>query len=204
MTNTVFEDKARFFDRWAPRYDLLIPSVFYQAVQARLVEEIELPPGALVLDIGCGTGKLLNRLAQADPGLTGQGVDLSPEMLHQAREKTELSDRLTFLAGRSDAIPAADNQFDAAFCTLSFLHYPDPHAVLGEVGRVLKPGGCFYWADYVPSKLCDRAQLELPLFGGIRFYSPQRREQMGQQAGLGGIGHHYLLGPIVLTVLQKP
>ena len=70
MTNKI-SVKQIFFDRWAPSYDWLFPSVVYQAIHQRLLEYIDLPASANVLDLGCGTGKLLHRLAVNFPTLQG-------------------------------------------------------------------------------------------------------------------------------------
>lgn len=78
-------NKRQLFDRWAPLYDLLFPSVFYQAIHQRLLDYVDLPQQAHVLDIGCGTGRLLNRLATKYSDLQGTGLDFSAEMLRQAR-----------------------------------------------------------------------------------------------------------------------
>jgi ubiquinone/menaquinone biosynthesis C-methylase UbiE len=197
--------KRTLFNRWAPTYDWLLPSVFYQAIHQRLLEFVQLPANAHVLDIGCGTGKLLNRLTKVHPDLTGIGLDFSQEMLGQARQKSDASSRLTYVQGASDRIPLPNDAFDAVFCTISFLHYPDPLAVLKEIHRVLKGGGCFYLADYTPSKCSAQATTSLPVVAGqIRFYSADARTTLAHEADLEILEHHYLLGPILLTIFQKP
>lgn len=69
------------------------------------------------------------------------------------RPSRKIQRPLAYQQGRADQLPFAADQFDAAFCTISFLHYPDPVAVLREMGRVLNPGGEFHLADYAPSQL---------------------------------------------------
>ncbi|HEY9876748.1 MAG TPA: class I SAM-dependent methyltransferase, partial [Candidatus Obscuribacterales bacterium] len=129
MTNESLHNKEKFFDLWAPNYDFLFLSVFYQAVHKRLLEYVNLPDRANVLDIGCGTGRLLDRLATQFPQMRGTGLDLSTEMLHQARERNRHHPRLIYIQGNAEALPFADGQFDAVFNTLSFLHYPKPEQV---------------------------------------------------------------------------
>lgn len=203
MTQAIIDYKQQVFDGWAPTYDWVLPSVFYQAVHQRLLEYVTLPETAHVLDLGCGTGRLLRRLAGQFPGLSGVGLDLSEQMLIQARRNPSFRDRLRFVAGRSDAIPAEPETFEAVFCTISFLHYPEPQTVMVDIARVLKPGGRFYLADYVPSQLLglpQRSWLLSPV--GLHFYSKMMRQDLAALAGLNCQSHHYLLGPIMLTICQ--
>ncbi|HEY9619619.1 MAG TPA: class I SAM-dependent methyltransferase [Crinalium sp.] len=194
--------KQRLFDRWAPSYDWLFPSVFYQAIHQRLLDYVVLPDQANVLDLGCGTGRLLNRLAAHFPELRGTGFDFSAEMLRQARRCNRFHPRLIFVPGTADALPFVDDQFDAVFSSISFLHYPHPQQVFAEVSRVLKPGGCFYWVDPIVSQWSTSHQVPISP-GGVRLYSAARREELGQHAGLRCQGHYYLLGFILLTIFVR-
>ena len=180
MTNsTTFKKKERFFDRWAPNYDILFTTIFYQAIHKRLLEYVELPENPNVLDLGCGTGRLLNRLATEFPSLYGTGLDLSKEMLRQARERKKYRKRLIFVTGNAESLPFIEGQFDAVFNTISFLHYPNPDRVFSEVSRVLRPQGRFYLVDYIREGIILNNFRFLA--GGIRFYSPQEREQLGNR-----------------------
>lgn len=202
MTSDVFSNKQKFFDQWAPNYDCLFTTIFYQAVHKRMLEYVELPNQPHVLDLGCGTGRLLHRLANQFPTLQGSGLDLSPEMLRQAQQRNQHGDRLVYRQGNAESMPFADEEFDAVFNTISFLHYPNPQQVFSEVSRVLRPSGRFYLADYtVKEEAGDRWFFFSP--GGIRSYSPQRRQQFGVAAGLDCLGHHYLLGAVMLTIFRK-
>ncbi|MEM7794663.1 MAG: class I SAM-dependent methyltransferase [Cyanobacteria bacterium P01_C01_bin.118] len=192
--------KQQLFDRWAPFYDFILTSVFYQAIHKRLLDYVELPEQAKVLDIGCGTGRLLNRLAAKYSELQGIGLDFSAEMLHQARRSNRHRPRLIFVQGNAAPLRFVDNQFDAVFNTISFLHYPNPEQVLAEVYRVLRPDGRFYLVDLTNQSLTKI------LHGEMRFYSREKRQQMGMQVGLECIRHQHLLGPepVVLTIFSKP
>ncbi len=194
--------KQWLFDQWAPSYDFLLPSVFYQAIHKRLLDYVQFSERPVVLDLGCGTGRLLNRLAAHYPDLSGTGLDFSSEMLYQARRSNQHHPRLIFVQGNTEALPFTDQQFTDVFSTISFLHYPHPDLVLAEVRRVLQPGGRFYLVDFT-WKGRDRKSFRVNLPGNIQFYNAQARKELGQQAQLHCLEHHYLLGPVLLTIFSK-
>ncbi len=196
-----FRKKANFFDRWAPNYDGLLTTIFYQTVHQRLLEFVQLSPQARVLDLGCGTGKLLQRLARRYPQMQGIGLDLSPQMLRLARKTNRFHPRLMFITGNAEALPFSDRQFEAVFNCISFLHYPHPQQVFQEVARVLAPQGYFYLADFSPLMGQSRVAFSP---GGIRFYTPNQREAFAKQAGLRPVAHQYLLTSVVGSIFQKP
>lgn len=202
MTHNVLSSKEKLFDLWAPNYDLLLTTVFYQAVHKRLLNYVELPDYPNVLDLGCGTGRLLNRLATEFPTLRGTGLDLSTEMLRQARQRNQDRVRLIYKQGNAESLPFANGQFNAVFNTISFLHYPNPQKVFSEVSRVLSLNSRFYLVDITGREWMSTNLLSFSP-GGIRLYSPQQRQQLGLEAGLECLGHHYLLGSILLTVFKK-
>ena len=194
--------KQQLFDRWAPFYDFWFPSVLYQATHQRLLEYVELPADPNVLDISCGTGRLLNRLAAAYPSLQGTGLDFSAAMLRQARHSNRHRPRLIFVEGDAASLRFTDQQFDAVFNTFSFLHYLEPQRVLAEVYRVLRPGGTFYWVD--PTTSASSGVGYSPVTpNGIRVYSPKVRQQMSVQAGFEHLRHQYLLGKNLLSIFAK-
>jgi ubiquinone/menaquinone biosynthesis C-methylase UbiE len=203
MTVDFISNKKKVFDLWASSYDWLFPSVFYQTVHKRLLEYVDLPTKANVLDLGCGTGRLLTRLADQFPELRGTGLDLSPQMLQVARQKNRHRPRLIYVEGKAESLPFADGQFDAIFNTISFLHYLEPQQVLSEVARVLNPGGRFYLVD-TSWKRQGEIPLNLGSLGKVKLYSPQQRENLGAATGLMCVSHHYLLGPVLLTIFAKP
>lgn len=84
-------------------------------------------------------------LLEADPGRKLFGLDLSEEMLSVARAK--LQGRAALTVGDSERLPYPDSVFDVVYCNDSFHHYPAPEKVLGEVFRVLRPGGTFLLGD---------------------------------------------------------
>lgn len=199
MTDNFLSNKKLLFDTWAPGYDWLFPSVIYQAIHKRLLQYVDLPERANVLDIGCGTGRLLERLATQFPDLRGTGLDLSINMLRVARRSNRHHPRLIFLEGKAESLPCAESQFHAVFSSISFLHYLEPLQVLSEVARVLVPGGRFYLVD-ISTKIEPLPEILQVSPFGIRLYSPKQRELLGSSAGLLPLEHYYLLGPVLLTI----
>ncbi|MFO5494278.1 MAG: class I SAM-dependent methyltransferase [Cuspidothrix sp.] len=202
MINKFINNKKELFDRWANSYDWTFPSFIYQAIHKRLLSQVELSPNANVLDLGCGTGRLLDRLATQFPEIRATGLDLSSQMLRVARQNNHHRPRLIYIEGNAENLPFAEGQFDAVFNTISFLHYPQPEQVLKEVARVLSPGGRFYLVDITFNNLSS-CQITPHSPTGIRFYSQKQREEMGNNAGLNCVGHYYLLGFVLLTVFER-
>ncbi len=200
MTNNFYRQKENLFNLWAPFYDCLFTTIFYQAIHQRLLEYVDLKKNAAVLDLGCGTGRLMDRLAAKFPTMKAIGLDLSPEMLREARARNRYRKRLIFVSGRAESLSFADEQFDAVFCTMSFLHYPDPQRVFHQVSRVLANGGRFYLVDGYRGE--DKFSSSVPWIGAMRLYNRQQREQLGREAGLSAIAHHYLLPGILLTIFS--
>jgi len=140
------EEAKRLYDRISRYYDCL--TVAFEAKHARrALEYLSIERGERVLEIGFGTGRCLQRIAE-QVGQEGKayGIDISCGMLEVARrrlEKAGLGDRVELHCGDASALPYRVNTFDAVFMsfTLELFDTPEIPQVLQEVKRVLKPGG---------------------------------------------------------------
>jgi Methylase involved in ubiquinone/menaquinone biosynthesis len=103
------------------------------------------------LDIGCGTGTLAILVKQLHPTVEVTGVDPDPRALARARRKAGRAGiAAAFDQGFADAMPYADGRFDRVFSSMMLHHVPreQKSQVLGEVRRVLKPGGRLELLDF--------------------------------------------------------
>ena len=103
-----------------------------------LVTRIEAGPRDTVLDVATGTGAVARELI-ARTGCTVVGLDQSPEMLAEARRRLPAS--VTLVEGTAEALPFADDSFDALTFTYLLRYVSEPAAVLRELARVVRPGG---------------------------------------------------------------
>jgi GT2 family glycosyltransferase/SAM-dependent methyltransferase len=98
----------------------------------------EFAAGKIVLDLACGEGYGTALLAQAATSVIG--VDLSPATIEHARHKY-YSQNLTFLVGRCEAVPLPDASVDLVTCFETLEHHDKHEEMMGEIKRVLRPGG---------------------------------------------------------------
>jgi SAM-dependent methyltransferase len=113
------------------------------------IARLNLPAGAKVLDMACGSGNLAIPLARQ--GCIATGVDIAPNLLVQARERA-VAEGLTvsFDEGDAEALPYANASFDAVVTMFGAMFAPRPELVAAELARVLKPGGRLAMANWNP------------------------------------------------------
>ncbi|MEU6100708.1 class I SAM-dependent methyltransferase [Streptomyces flaveolus] len=108
---------------------------------AAAVAELGLREGDRVLDAGCGTGRALPPLrAAVGPSGVVVGADLTPAMLEAAVRAGRNRDGRLLLADVA-ALPLRSRSLDAVFAAGLIAHLPDPAGNLGELARVVRPGG---------------------------------------------------------------
>lgn len=98
----------------------------------------------VIVDLGCGTGKLIRQAGTVWSSAELIGVDPAPNMIEIARKST---DKATFCLGYPQELPFADKSADLIFSTMSFHHWNDHAKAVKEIGRVLTPNGYFILGD---------------------------------------------------------
>jgi ArsR family transcriptional regulator len=115
-----------------------------------------LDAGAIVGDLGCGTGQLSALLAPHVA--TVIAVDGSAEMLNTARARLADRSNVDLRLGTLEALPIDTQQLDIALLGLVLHHVPDPAAAINEAARVLRPGGRVLIIDMLPHDRADYQQ----------------------------------------------
>jgi len=126
---------AEMYEHYATRY--------MEALTLDLLDLAALRPGERVLDVACGTGQVA-RYAASRVGQTGKvtGLDINEGMLTVARATpTDSGAGIRWIAGSAMAMDLPAASFDVVLCQQGLQFFPDRHAALREIHRVLAPDG---------------------------------------------------------------
>jgi ubiquinone/menaquinone biosynthesis C-methylase UbiE len=144
-----------------------------------ILDKIQAPENACVLELGCGTGLLWRGSANVPRGWRATLTDMSLGMLGETRASLAgFGDAFSYAQLDAQAIPFRDASFDAVIANHMLYHVPDIPRALDEIRRVLKPSGACYAATM------GRAHMqELDEFGA-RFFSIPRMTESTARFGL--------------------
>jgi ubiquinone/menaquinone biosynthesis C-methylase UbiE len=171
------------FDRLAERYESHHYCKHARGLWDEIVPVIDALHPASILDVGCGTGNLLARLNKEGRKLAG--ADLSPNRVKHAKEK--LGQSVDLRVADSESLPWSAGQFEAIVCTDSFHHYPNPHAVLREMCRLLQVNGHLVIADVwiiEPFRSVGNLICKFVKTGDVKLYSVREWQAMLLAQGL--------------------
>jgi ubiquinone/menaquinone biosynthesis C-methylase UbiE len=159
-----------FSGRSSRLYDLVARRLL-RGVYRRLAADVSesTPDGATVLDIGTGPGVLLAELATRRPDLTLIGVDLSADMVAAAaRNLAPFGTRGSVEQADVAELPFADGSVDVVVSSLSLHHWDRPREAIGELRRVLRPGGQLriYDFPFAPFDEIESEAWDRSLFSG--------------------------------------
>ncbi len=196
------------FDRWSRNYDrCILQRLFFGPSHAMMIDKLR--PGDLrILDIGCGTGLFAERILRHDPDARVWGLDLSTRMLaRSALRQQRWNGRYQLVRGDSERLPFRDGFFDVITCSHSFHHYPRQAQVVGEMHRVLRPGGQLMIVDGDRDGFWGRFVFDLVVRiaeGPVHHCSARRFRELYRRAGFQEIEQQHRGGalPFVLTIGQ--
>jgi len=144
-----YDRDVQAFDDRAASYESGWRGRLHQEISDRVVALClsQAPAPRRVLDVGSGTGYVLRQLAARLPS-AGEflGVDAAPTMIEVARSASS-DERLSFVDGTAERLPAGASAYDLVVSTTSFDHWADQAAGIRECARVLAPGGILVLTD---------------------------------------------------------
>jgi phosphatidylethanolamine/phosphatidyl-N-methylethanolamine N-methyltransferase len=131
--------ESKLYSEFAPLYDRVFGKIFYSRLE-RVIEDMEIPPGAQVLEVGAGTG---TSFPAYPTHCNVTGVDLAPDMLARARQKIEDNgwNHLKVIEMNALDLKFSDNSFDFVMAFHVVTVVPDPIRMIAEAKRVCKPSG---------------------------------------------------------------
>ena len=172
------------FDDWAPRYERhWMQRVVFDPIQSTLLKlaSDEVAEPRSILDVGCGTGRLLRTASQRFPDARLEGVDPAPQMVEHAISLLPPDAPIHFQQATAEALPFPDGQFDLVFSTMTFHHWADQKKGVTEVARVLAPDGRWLLADFVGQGVVRTVTQLLRLH---RFFDRKGLDNFIAEAGL--------------------
>lgn len=162
----VIKENIRLHGKEAERYEKSKLEIFNEREQDRIESIlgeatghiVSEGPGIRALDIGCGTGNILEKLTDKCDEVIG--LDLSKDMLSVASTIFQKGENPFLVQGRAGKLPFNDNTFDLITAYSLFHHLPYFSNPISEIARVLKGGGVLY-VDHEP---IERERLSVKLY----------------------------------------
>jgi SAM-dependent methyltransferase len=129
--------------------------VFTTVPAARLVRYAGVRAGDRVLDVACGTGVVAITAARLGAAVTG--LDLTPELLREARENARIASvQADWHEGDVESLPFPADAYDVVVSQFGHMFAPRPDVALDEMLRVLKPGGTIAFSTWPPELFVGR------------------------------------------------
>ncbi len=201
----VLENKARarlFYKYLSKVYDTINPFIWNDEMRDEALSLLDIPEGARVLDVGCGTGFATEGLLRYTDNV--HGLDQSIHQMQKAFEKFGTHDRVRFYRGDAERLPFEDNSFDVVWSSGSIEYWPNPVDALEEFRRVVKPGNkvLVVGPDYPRSSAMQAVADSIMLF-----YDADEADRMFEEAGFVDIEHHiqqaYPGSPKAITTIAR-
>jgi len=143
----MFDTIENYYKVHSKVYDLTRWSFLFG--RERLLHSIpELGRYSAVLDVGCGTGYHIEYIARTYPDISLTGVDISEEMLHTARRKTDCFEGVQLIHESYHRNLFPEQSFDLALCSYSLTMFQNPERAVRNLSRHIKNGGLLAVVDF--------------------------------------------------------
>jgi ubiquinone/menaquinone biosynthesis C-methylase UbiE len=163
----------------------------------------KLEEGDVILDIGCGQGRFLEKGHSQNKNISCFGLDLSKEMIRIASEKA--TENCHFNVGECDSLPYEKCTFSKIFCMNSFHHFSDPEKSLSEISRVIKGDGEIIIGDvWLPpfARQAVNAILPFTKTGDYRIYSKREMEELFNRYSF-EMSNYFYVHPFLFVIKFK-
>lgn len=162
------------------------------------LQQVRVPRNAAILDVGCGGGETVRKLAEMASDGNVVGLDLSAASAAVARQTNAAqiaAGRVRVEQGSVASLPFGEATFDLVTAVETHYYWPDLPANVGEIRRVLKPGGSFALIAeaYRGGLLGPLYSVVMPLLGGVLLSDKEHRALL-EQAGLVEVASHHQKG----------
>ena len=149
--------ESKLYAEFAPLYDRVFGKIFYNRLE-QVIENLGIPPGAKVLEVGAGTGTSFPAYPAHCEII---GVDLAPDMLARARQKLQENgwSHIKVMEMNALDLQFRENTFDYVMAFHVVTVVPDPVRMIAEAKRVCKPGGRIVIVNHFTS--------EVPILGSL-------------------------------------
>lgn len=188
------------FDKRATSYDKGFEGKFSKRFYDALLSRLALKPAFKVLDVGCGTGYLLQKMS-ASQAIQGYGIDIEQNMIKIAKENCR---DMTIETSACDETPFDDNIFDILTACMAYHHFSDKKGFIREAARILKKGGFLYIVDprfpFPVRKIINGIAWLLNIAG--KFFTSQEIADDFQSAGF-ALVDVFCDGIVQVVTLQK-
>lgn len=138
------EAVAETFDRWVTDGMAAGMERRHRRLAERMLDRVAISTDGCLLDVGCGIGWLARLIVDRVPEAAVVGIDVSREMVHQARLDCADLANVMFAPGAAEEIPWAEEYFTHVMSIESAYYWRDPAKAALEIFRVSKPGGTFH------------------------------------------------------------